>query len=55
MLSLVSGELGEEKKVRKENKFEKKFLFKTKESKDKGYSSLAGDANQDSVFLVNTK
>lgn len=49
-----SGELGEEKKVRKENKFEKKFLFK-KESKDKGYSSLAGDTNQDSVFLVNTK
>lgn len=49
-----SGELGEEKKARKENKFEKKFLFK-KESKDKGYSSLTGDTNQDSVFLVNTK
>lgn len=52
-----TGELGEEVKrdvKRKDNKFEKKFLFK-KESKDKGYSSLAGNADQDSVFLVNTK
>jgi hypothetical protein len=50
-----SAELNDDRKEkRKENKFEKKFLFK-KESKDKGYSSLAGEANQDSVFLVNKK
>ncbi|CAF0709196.1 unnamed protein product [Brachionus calyciflorus] len=39
---------------RDKKKETKKFLFK-KETKDKGYSSLAGDVNQDSVFLVNTK
>ena len=53
---IVSAELADEKKdKRKENKFEKKFFLK-KESKDKGYSSLAGAFNnQDAVFLVNTK
>ena len=42
---------GVEEKKRKETK---KFLFK-KDSKDKGYSSLTAEPNQDSVFLVNTK
>lgn len=39
---------------RDKKKETKKFLFK-KDSKDKGYSTLAADNSQDSVFLVNTK
>jgi len=38
------------KNKRKETKFEKIFR---KELKNTGYSSMAGDTSQDSVFLVN--
>ena len=45
-------DISDEKKDKK--KEPKKFLFK-KDSKDKGYSTLSADQNQDSVFLVNSK
>ena len=52
MVSVDSMEGSEDKRDKK--KESKKFLFK-KDSKDKGYSTLSADNNQDSVFLVNTK